>query len=451
MSVAYTKWLLLIISALLYPLAFLWSEAFWWVTFLFLIPLYYAASKYQLSFKEGYVWGAIALALHLSGVLYSIFLMAEGSYFFRLIPTLFVIFYEALFMGIAFWLAYRTILLFKIRSLALKLSIWTIIMWGLFHWFDHYCLWLFGICEGYFFMHPLLPLATQPKLLSLLPVIGKEILSLILCVTGACLTLVVINKKLLWGLLFITIAVLPWFISWQLPAQKNQAPSWLSKVALLPERFNYPDSPQEMAIQLQQKLKSIAENHPQVELVLLPEGSIYPCDLTKESNILCFWNASKLQKPLSLVLGGNRWEDNKFYNTLYWIENGTIKHWFDKRHGMLLTERLSPLWDIPILRKLYFSKIPAISVSTNKRPLWELLPGVKLVPYICSETFFNEYPDDSFQQYPILALCNDRWLYTNYVSTLMLLVARFKAIQWQREILYLSFKYAAYIFKNGML
>lgn len=70
------------------------------------------------------------------------------------------------------------------------------------------------------------------------------------------------------------------------------------------------------------------------------------------------------------------------------------------------------------------------------------------MPYICSELFFNYYPDDVYRDMPIVAVCNDRLL-APYVARLMFLGAVCQAIAWQRAIVYVSFLYQALILSNG--
>ncbi len=445
----YQKWLLISLSALLYSLPFFFSATLWWVTFIFLVPLYWSALNYSLSFKEGYIWGVIQLTLHLSGVLYSIILMAEGPYIYRLIPALFIIIYEALYSGLVFWLL-SLIIRFTRPSFLCTLGLWVVGMWLYFYWMDQYCLWLFGICEGYFFMHPLLPLATHACLLALLPALGKVLLTLILCSTSALLTLCFFFISLVQRGILLVCALAPWVFSCSTPhATASTAPAWLSRIAYLPGRFYYPSDLTPMGCIIAQYSAALIKKYPALDVILLPEGSISPCNLIEVPELAAFWDNKSLGKPISLIIGGTRWDGTLRFNTLYWVYNGAIKTWFDKRHGMLLTERLAPAWDCTFFRTLYFQDSAPLTLSTQSRPSWEILPDLFVVPYICSEIFFNEQQDDTYTNMPILALCNDFWLQLSYVSRLMYLVARFKALQWQRPIIYVSFYFGVYIDKYG--
>ena len=82
------------------------------------------------------------------------------------------------------------------------------------------------------------------------------------------------------------------------------------------------------------------------------------------------------------------------------------------------------------------------------------IEGVTLfVPYICSELFFNEYPDDNYHDTPILVLVNDsvflQHACSRYICNELQMLARFKAVQWQREIVYVSYSQSFYCGKDG--
>jgi hypothetical protein len=117
---------------------------------------------------------------------------------------------------------------------------------------------------------------------------------------------------------------------------------------------------------------------------------------------------------------------------------------------MFLTERI-PFWlQKTFVEKIFFSQSPIIVQSTNKRPLLEINDEIKLVPYICSELFFNHQPDDTFEKYPILAIANDR-NFLPYIADLMVNHAQRIAITWNRPIIYVSFLHHVYIDTTGAL
>jgi hypothetical protein len=87
-------------------------------------------------------------------------------------------------------------------------------------------------------------------------------------------------------------------------------------------------------------------------------------------------------------------------------------------------------------------------VSSCERVQLALLENVIFIPYICSELFFNELPDDCCKNDPIIAVINDL-LFPTYMQKLLVLLARFKAIQWQRDIVYVSYTQSLFIDQWG--
>ena len=171
------------------------------------------------------------------------------------------------------------------------------------------------------------------------------------------------------------------------------------------------------------------------------------------SVLTTLWDARHLGRSIDIVVGAFRWKKGKYYNSLHWIRNGIIQACFDKRHAMILIERMPSWFDFWFIRDLYFKTAPEISPARDKRPQLPIMKETALVPYICSELFFNEYSDDVYPDTPILAICNDIWFHPfyhlSYVQTLMYLVAKFKAIQWQRNVIYVAFSRAIFLDKYG--
>ena len=88
--------------------------------------------------------------------------------------------------------------------------------------------------------------------------------------------------------------------------------------------------------------------------------------------------------------------------------------------------------------------------SSNDRIQLPMLNTI-FIPYICSELFFNEWPDDDYTHAPIVAIINDTLLLDSYLQELLLLLARLKAVQWQRDILYVSYGQSLFLDKWGMV
>jgi apolipoprotein N-acyltransferase len=198
---------------------------------------------------------------------------------------------------------------------------------------------------------------------------------------------------------------------------------------------------------LMHHIKKLTATYPETSIIIMPESALDIID----HNILGKFHEAYLQKPLHLICGACHHQDQNYYNSLYWIHNGALQVRFDKKHVMLMTERLADWMNVDWLRKIYFKDDVSITRSCNERKLLQISESVAFVPYICSELFFNEYPDDCYHDKPIIAIVNDTLLIDSYMQDLLLLLAQFKAIQWQRHIVYVSYGASIFINKQGMV
>lgn len=449
------KWFLLTLAAILYAIPFLASQYTWWLVFIFPLPFFIAALTYNLSWKEGFFWTGLAFTLHVSGIAYSTVQSVTGSYLVRVVPFALLIFSFALAGAFCFGIChYIERLCNKRESLLLRLGTWIAGLWFLFVYFDLYALsplWLFERFEGNFLMLPLLPLAWAPQLLYSLAYIPKFLLLIFVFLPAASVAAWYVSRNEQWGVVFCIMAF-PWIFMYGAREQTVPQPIWLKHVVCLQKKFI--NSPNLLAgtRRAARELSAIIKQYPEVELVVIPESACSLVEISCEPILTRSWQASSLGKPINIIFGGYRWAGEKYCNTLHWFTNEKLRALADKRHAMLLTERLPYLFEKSALYDSYFADVPLVDISKEPRKTFDILPGVTFVPYICSELFFNQQPDDDFR-FPvtIVAICGDSWSRHPYIGTLMFLMARLRAIEWQRDILYCSYQYAALATKKGVL
>jgi len=435
---------LVVISAILYVIPFIDPPHFWWFVFLFPVPLLYVALHIQLTFAMGYLWGLVTFGLHLSGVIAGMVGMARGPLLLKIIPGITLVLYEACYGAIWFWSMRRIQNLLRIPQYSVQLlMLWVVSLWVYFYVIDLYCLWIFGRAEGYMLMHPLLPLAIHPQLLRLLPIIGKQMLSLMLYSVAGALTLVIMWRTRIAYIILIC-SVLPWIISYMMPVQTPVPPAWLSRVISYTTIYPAVSAPMVVARGAADDFKQLLYVRADADIIVLPESALYAYDIFAKADCMHAWCAEALGRPVHIIAGSFGWNNGCYHNCAYLVHDGTLQMHHAKRHAMPLTERLPAWLHLPWLHNLYFATMPAIVASDYERSYFILDDDVRLVPYICSELFFNEYPDDAYSMYPIISLTNDVWCPALYVKQLLYLAARFKAIQWQRSILYISYAYATW-------
>lgn len=465
-------WLLLLFSALLNSVNVVWVDWFWWTPFVSIIPFLYASYFVTIPYYACYIWAFCSNTIHLYGIIMGTQRFTTSPWYYNAFVGCIIIAYSALF-----GLVIRAVvdIFKKIATLYDKrhnitynfsfLPAWAAGLWLYFTLMNGWSLAPFGIAEGYFSFNPLLTLVQHPFLLHSLPRLGIYSLLLILLIGQLFIvelfliymvhdykrhpilrryTKVSLSKINMFFLLSSIIFI--WFLSIVLPQKSIPAPQWLERIIAVPTFFERTIVLNKTAQQAQNVLKSIAKKYPTKDIILMPEAAFY-CEHIHEPNICAYWNAQQIGKPLHLIFGAFRWENNLYRNSAYWLYNGKVKDVFDKRHAMVLIERIPALCKCNLIHNLYFKESPEIIPSDNPRPTWQI-DDMCLVPYLCSELFFMK-KTDAPKNCTLVALCNDRWA-DAHVQKLMCMLAQYKAIVWQRPIIYVSFSYNAYINIQGI-
>jgi hypothetical protein len=226
---------------------------------------------------------------------------------------------------------------------------------------------------------------------------------------------------------------------------KNQHDvSFCANLRHLPKIFPSHDDVMTVARMVRAECHALATNDSSSVVIMVPESSLYAWQLCNDAAAVSLLVAREAHATLDCIIG-SFYDDNGFYrNSLYWIKDGTMQKRYDKRHAMVLIERL-PVWlRCSLLKTIFFKSMPEIVPSSNEHPLI-VVGGQQLVCYICSELFFNHYPDDPYGKIPILVLINDRWCSAYYMKLLMKLGAKIRALQWQRPIIYVAYSEMAYL------
>jgi len=293
-----------------------------------------------------------------------------------------------------------------------------------------------------------LPLAVFPSLLRLLPWLHSEGLCAVLLVTQASFFGMTYEKTSYWKKVF-GVCALFWLLCVIVPTQKLVKPVWFEKVVAVPYVFRGKPSTQDMVQLAALFLKDVAYQFQKAVIFVMPEGSFY-ADCLSNNTVAHALTKQYLDRPIHLLTGSFTWEGTKYRNTLYWLHDGIVQAQFHKTHAMVLTEKTPSWFRFKLIHELYFKNFNEIIPSQNVRPLLTITDYFSVVPYICSELFFAKRPRDCFKTCSVYALCNDRWT-VDYIKLLMLRVAQYKAIEWQRPVMYVSFAYQYYIDSTGSM
>jgi hypothetical protein len=293
-----------------------------------------------------------------------------------------------------------------------------------------------------------------PQLLRFCSVLGKDVMTFLLLLPSVSSMLFVMYKNRLSGLLFLCV-IGSWLVCFFYPMPEAQRPLWIPQVVSVPATYSsrspYPVSTAKV---LARDFAQIVAQNSDVNCIVLPESAANCESLFQSPELVALWSEQNIGKPLHIICGSCRSDGLQQYNSAYWVYNGVVQCCFDKRHAMLITERLGYLLESPFWQNIYFNAGLQTTVSVVDRGVIAIDNQFQCVPYICSELFFYEQPFDCFVGSPIVVLVNDSLFrlsaFSGYMTHLLVLLARYKAIAWQRGILYISYANSVFIDSCGL-
>lgn len=446
-------WLLTGISSLTYVLALTWIHSCWWLTMLFLVPLYYGALQQDLYWYHGLVWGFMCslfagyaefcgtMTTHDLSIGYAA-IVALLFFFYLSIPAL-------LLFGLARRITHYTQRYRYTSCPLVVVVIWVTALWLFFVWLTQYSFFIFSCHGGAILLHPLLPLAVHSSLVRPVAILGMHASLYILLLWQGLLTLIIITPRLLHGVcLLLTSSI--WIVLALQSATPKITPSGLPRIGHIPRAL-----PQEIVVSrtarmFQHYLDAIAAHDKAIDIFIAPEDCMQTTQLECCKSLCKYCMPhSTLSKHAHVLLGTYRKESNHTYNTLYYLKDGKLLHQFDKRHTMPFTEHTPTVFGFSLPTCLHLAH--PLSPGTNKRPEIIIDDTLALVPYICSELFLAYDPDDDHPKIPILALCSDKWTTCEHINTRMMLFAKLKALAWHRDIILIFYRTGAWITQAGHL
>jgi hypothetical protein len=380
-------------------------------------------------------------------------LQAVGPVFYKMVVVAAILAYMCLFTMLWFVVTEKIIARTgAARNFTVRLWVWTCTSWFYFFVIHTYCLAPFNRCEGYIMVSPLIPLVVRPYFLQLLPVVGEHVLLFLLCCVYAAGAFLM-HRKTKKAVVVLMIIVLPWVLCAVLKPARSALPAWLSKVSSVPMMVSCAQG--DFLVQcVGHRMHAQLCKNSQIELLIFPESAVNTA--LDGDTFFSDLYAHYLPQSVHCMGGTFMWREGgqQYHNIFLWAHAGGVRQQYAKRHAMMLIEALPTWCNFSAIAQLYCTcERPAITPSKNKRPLLQVpfLDGTILTctPYICSELFFNEFPDDGYVDVVIIALVNDLWAPIAFTRRCMVQTAAYKAIAWQRPILYVSYHYCAYIDAQG--
>lgn len=423
------------LAAFLTPVPFFEPITLWWVSFLVPWCVFRALLTQRLSWWHGCLWAGSSFLTQSAAGLYGLYQLAAGPAVMKFLFLGMILAVVSAWGGVCFWIAS-----FCVRhvpaldpSIPLRMSDLNGRISMMFPWV--LALWVFytGVCEYYLLFNPLLPLITQPVMQFLLQSLGAP--TALLCFLGMAALLAAAKRVMLGVVLFVSMWALG---NAALRRDMPALPAELAHVGVVQERYPISNSCMLQVLKLREDLARA-----NTACVMTPEACVYDSHFFSVPDLYAKWvDASK-----TLVVGGFRWVGENYCNSLFLIRNGRVEAVFDKRYVLPFVEYM-PTCSFSCFEDMYFKTTPVRAAGENARPVWKLCDGVAIVPYICSELLLRTEPDDNYPDTMILCVCNDAWAPWP-IPHMMLLTAQYQALVWQRDILYVSYKYYNFIHTCG--
>lgn len=431
--------LLVILSALLYAASLMLPHT-WWCSFLFLIPLYYATLKFQITMQYGFAWGIIAYSLLCSFMVFMLLDYAQGTW--RLLGFPILVGYGTCSSGLWFYFTHLSIRMCGRKHVFLWLLSTVLYFW----WVDSGMFIIFGVFEGNSFFSPLLPFMRIPGLLYSAHRVSKYFILLWLCTCAMMSALWLYTLRTCY--LLIAVSLYSFFFLGSCLQHVEEPPLWLSRVGVIQPHYEAGSAiPQ--AREITYDMIRLCERYPTIHCIFAPESTFaYPLNIQVQAQEM--WRDNVLVDQVSFCCGGYRSEQEALYNSLFILTKDQDMCCHDKQHLFCFTEHIPPLWSyIPGVPTLFLHKGKSFGVGSKQRkPINIPLVGF-FVPYLCSELLLSRKPRDEFTAVPIVCLANDSWFRQDYMPRLMLLQAQWKALEWKRPILYVAYRHAAWIDTYG--
>lgn len=392
------------------------------------------------------VWAIIFWAINLWAILVLLIEHAQGPLLIKTLLWVLLLIYLSLYAGV--WFLITTYIQCRLVCSPGKiLALWALGATLYFIFIEEGLLWIFDYWEGYSFAYPLISLANWPLTIRLVPLLGKHTVLLLLVIANSVTGYYLVTRALKKSLVLLLSVLAPFIFGYSISVSQEMPPSWLSQMGCVRRPLATTSYIWDTAHVIKQELVKLLTSNLQINYVFMPESTIrWP--LNQYPELLAYWQEYGLLKNRQLVIGAHRLDDTRLYNSLYQVWQGKIINYYDKQHGMFFVERLPRWFFLERFKNLFLAQHVPFVQATKQSTIISLNKDLQLVPLICSELFFGKRCL-VYSRLPLLVICNDTWFSCGYQQELMFLLARFRAVEWRRSILYISYTKAALINSRG--
>ena len=219
-------------------------------------------------------------------------------------------------------------------------------------------------------------------------------------------------------------------------------------------RESVPDDPYVALQRVYQKLSQLPQKYHDKagDLVIVAPESTFPYALSDYPDALSLWQMA-LPLQASFVIGSQRvageGEQKKWYQTVFWLHEGRIKNYYDKRHRVIFTEDVPQIFrNAQWAKGLFLQGKHAIrcGMQTEQPVVFTLAEKRRFIPRLCSELFMPDQLQEFVAQLArqevrstdvVLWLVNDSW-FPPYFRRIMERLARLRAFAIGLPVLYVT-------------
>lgn len=421
---------LIIFSALSYSILLIYPKYFWYVSFFYLIPIFWLALNKKLFFIEGFVWGLFFYLIHFYFLFILILENCNGNY--KILAPIFCVIYFSLLSGIWFWLT--QLLCKKLNNIFFIVLIWSLSA-TLYYFFIYSFSFLIFECNcGYVFNHPFIALIEYINLLNLLSVFGIWLLTFFLFLFQVSIAALLYKKQKIW-ILMICLSLLPFSCGVFLNSNINEEKNFFNK------NFGFiclhkNNNPYKLAFTIYNEIQKIVKDNPDIQIIFTPETA-FPFSFTDYPEIIKWFYNDLKNKKIHILLGSHKREKNKFYNVVYHIFDGKIINIYYKTHLVFFCENVPKTWQklFNLSSELFLKDSIEFEKPCKKNTIFEI-DGKSYSPLICSDIFFKK--DFSKMQPYIILFRNESWFSTEYMKRLMNNYIKLKALELRKSIFCVS-------------
>ncbi len=416
----------ILLSAILFNLAFFFPGYLGWAIipsfiFLFQAKFLLVYSNFFKNFKIGFLWGLLVFSFHFIWLFELLLNKSAATFVLSMIIYLLIILYASFTSGLWFL---GTRLIFSSfdtickanhlgRAVTSKAAFLTIFFstFSYFYFLQKYSAFFLGKVEGYPFLNPFIPLAKYKWFL--------------------CIYFFLIhghfnfpNQKLKNTKIFYLKPVVKSF---------NQKSQNLSASVVGQKIYH-----QITELNLE-KFESRYKN-----LIIVSPETAYPFSLNRNLQHLKLWNCV-LPHKAHFLIGSQREEQGKIFQTVYWIHASRIIDFYNKKHQMPFTEKIFSFWkgfnwskSLFLENKLQFQK----GEGNLKKSIFQISEELYIIPKICSELFLDgslgikELLKDK-KPVLIFFFVNDSW-FIRYLKRIMENFVALKSAQIGLPIVYIT-------------